>query len=206
MQVDYTVVGDDPVNAGVVVLVGSQMLPDEQVVLVSGFDFGKKVVAVTNQRVLVGDEGEGLVLSVRYGDQVKLRRRGRSFVVEEGITEHRYRMGGEHVVEALLRVARNYQGGEALAEHVAEALLVPVAKIESAREAFLRGDYVVGRQWLSEAVTALVDVVGSVGEESESSSRVGYPHSRGADDAEKLVEYGKGFSQRMLEKLFSRDR
>ena len=53
------------------------------------------------------------------------------------------------------------------------------------------------------ALTSLDDLLGATNEASDDSNHADYPYSRGHDDAQKVIEYAKGFAQRTLEKLFS---
>ena len=130
--------------------VGRQIQKDEQVLRQSGFDFGNKVIAITNRRVLVGDKSHGVILNVRYGRLTKFRRQGRTFVIEEGSTTHKYQMGREDVVEELLQTANDFQDTEALMEYFAGALMVPISKLQSAQKAFECRDRAAGAQWLLE--------------------------------------------------------
>ena len=79
----------------------------ERILFQSGFDWKTKIIALTNQAIIVGNESEGVVGIFPY-EESQARQEGRTLIVnftnERGQYEEiRYRMGEEDVVRELQR-------------------------------------------------------------------------------------------------------
>ena len=110
---EVIVCGDEGLNEKAVACVDSIVGEDESLIAVSGFDFEKKVLAITDQRVLVaGEEGDvgTLVLSINHDDISPMTRDGRTLIIKtrKG-EEYRYRFGKDQTVEDLVEIARSQQ-------------------------------------------------------------------------------------------------
>ena len=113
-------VGDDELNQKAVAYTKSMLREDESLVAVSGFSFGEKVLAITDQRILVAEQEESisrLVLNLDHDAILRLDRDSRTLIIQSRIAgERRYKFAEEQTVSALVRMARNYQTAETQVE------------------------------------------------------------------------------------------
>ena len=110
---DVIIVGDEDLNEKAVAHIDRVFRDDETLVAVAGFDFEKRVLVITDQRVLITGEEDGagfLVLSVIH-DNIKLMTMdGRTLIIETRTgEEHRYRFGKDQTVEELVELAGSQQ-------------------------------------------------------------------------------------------------
>lgn len=101
-------VGEEDRNEEAVTFVYNELGDDETLVAVAGFDFETKVLAITDERVLItgGDDGAGsLVLSVDHDDISFMTRDGRTLIIETRLgEEHRFRFGEDETVEEIVEI------------------------------------------------------------------------------------------------------
>ena len=64
MEADIVHIGDEALNEEAADLIGSLLRDDEIPVAVAGFDFETKVIAITDQRVIIASGNDGLVLNL----------------------------------------------------------------------------------------------------------------------------------------------
>lgn len=105
-EIEILYVGDEDLNDAAANFLDSRLMNNETPIAVSGFDFEKKVIAITDQRVLIADENDGMVLNLRY-DQINwINRDGRTLVImgREGV-ERRHRFGKDQTVQELVDIA-----------------------------------------------------------------------------------------------------
>lgn len=130
-EIEVPVIGDEELSEDAGAYIDSVLGDDETPEAVSVFDYGTKVLVVTDQRVLITDEDDGagsLVLSVDHDDISLMTRDGRTLVIETRIgEEHRFRFGEDETVEEIVEIAGEYQadqsgfedeGNESIAERV----------------------------------------------------------------------------------------
>ena len=106
------IVGDDDLNKRAVAYLDRILTEGETLAAVSGFSFGEKVLAITDQRILVADEEDSvgrLVLSVNHDDILRFARDGRALIIETRAGERRYRFSEDQTVWDLVKIARNHQ-------------------------------------------------------------------------------------------------
>ena len=103
---DPEILGDEELNEGAITSIEGSLRHDEEVVAVAGFDFERKVAAVTSQRILIGEEGNRRANSYWYMQVAQIRRNGRTLVITtiQG-QEGRYQMGADQTVMGLVRNA-----------------------------------------------------------------------------------------------------
>ena len=105
--------GDEDLNKNAVACIDSILREGETPLAISGFDFETKVLAITDQRVLVAGEEDAagtLVLSVNHDDISPITRDGRTLIIKTGTAEeYRYRFGKDQTVEELVGIALSQQ-------------------------------------------------------------------------------------------------
>ena len=109
----HVVVGDEKLNEKATAHMERILGKDETLVAVSGFDWDKKVLAITDQRVLItGEENDAsrIVLTINHDDISLVTRDGRTLIIgtKRGV-EHRHRFGNDQTVEELVEIANNPQ-------------------------------------------------------------------------------------------------
>ena len=118
---EVIICGDECLNEKAVACLDSIVGEDETLVAISGFDFGTKVLVITDRRVLVaGEEDDAgmLVLSLNHNDISLMTREGRTLIIKTGkAEEYRYRFGKEKTVEELVEIARSQQATQAQFEN-----------------------------------------------------------------------------------------
>ena len=106
MEADIVHIGDEALNEEAADLIGSLLRDDEIPVAVAGFDFETKVIAITDQRVIIASGYDGLVLNLRYDDILTIRRDERTLVIRSRAgAEHRHRFGKDETVQELVETA-----------------------------------------------------------------------------------------------------
>ena len=107
METDITYIGDEDLNEEATALRDRLLHDDEILVAVAGFDFETKVIAITDQRVIVTSGNDGLVLNLWHDDIHIIRRDGRTLVIRtRNGEEHRHRFGKDETVQELVDIAR----------------------------------------------------------------------------------------------------
>ena len=107
MEEDISYIGDEALNQEASDLIDSLQRDEEILVGVAGFDFETKVIAITDQRVIIASGNDGLVLDLRYDDIHIIRRDGRTLVIQtRNGEEHRHRFGKDETVRELVEIAR----------------------------------------------------------------------------------------------------
>ena len=102
-----TKLGDEEINSEALRFIQGQLTEGERILFQSGFDWESKVMALTNQAIIVGDKSEGVVGTFSY-EECEARQEGRRLIVNftnesSQYEEIWYRMGEEDVVRELLR-------------------------------------------------------------------------------------------------------
>ena len=107
MEEDIAFVGDEALNEDATALINRLLHGDEIPVAVAGFDFETKVIAITDQRVIITSGNDGLVLNLRHDDIHIIRRDGRTLVIRtRNGEEHRHRFGKDETVQELVEITR----------------------------------------------------------------------------------------------------
>ena len=118
---DFIIVGDEDLNEEAAACIDRILRDDETPVAVAGFDFETKVLVITDQRVLITGEENGvglLVLSVNQDDIDLMTGDGRTLIIGTRTgEEHRYRFGKDQTVEELVEIAGNQQTTQAQMEN-----------------------------------------------------------------------------------------
>ena len=111
-------VGDERLNEDAESYIYRALGDDETRIAVAGFDFETKVLVITDQRILIAGEEDGvgtLILSVDHDDISMVTRDGRTLIIETRMGgEHRFRFGEDEAVEELVGIAdecQTYQTG-----------------------------------------------------------------------------------------------
>ena len=106
MEADIAYIGDEDVNQEAMALIDRLLRDDEIPVAVAGFDYETKVIAVTDQRVIIASGNDGLVLNLTHDDIHLIRRDGRTLVIStrQG-DEHRHRFRKDDTVQELVEIA-----------------------------------------------------------------------------------------------------
>ena len=107
MEVEVALIGDEDLNEKAVYHINRRLRDDETPIAVAGFDFETKVIAITDQRVLVTDQDGTLVFSLNHHDIYLIERDGRTLVIgtRHG-NKNRYKFGKDETVQALVETAR----------------------------------------------------------------------------------------------------
>ena len=106
MEREITYIGDEDINQEAAALIDRLLRDDETPVAVAGFDFATKVIAVTDQRVIIASGNDGLVLNLTHDDIDLVARDGRTLVIgtRRG-EEQRHRFGKDDTVQELVEIA-----------------------------------------------------------------------------------------------------
>ena len=107
MEGDISYIGDEALNEEASNLIDSMLQDGETLVAVAGFDFETKVIAITDQRLIIASGNDGLVLNLRNDDIHTIGRDGRTLVIrtQSGV-EHRHRFRKNDTVQELVEIAR----------------------------------------------------------------------------------------------------
>ena len=104
------IVGDEEINEDAISTINLLLRGKERAIAVSGFDFETKVIAVTDQRVLIADKNDGIVLNLRHDNVSFMRRDGRTLIIRaKNGEEHRHRFGKDQTVQELVEIARRQE-------------------------------------------------------------------------------------------------
>ena len=118
---EVNTVGEEDLNEEAAAYIDRILRDDETPIAVAGFDFETKVLVITDQRILITGEEDGigmLVLSVTHDDIYPMRRDGRTLIIGTRTgEEHRYRFGKDQTVEELVEIAGNQQTTQAQMEY-----------------------------------------------------------------------------------------
>ena len=107
METDTVYIGDEEMNEEATALLDRLLHDDETLVAVAGFDFETKVIAITDLRVIITSDSDGLVLNVRHNHISTIIRDGRTLEVRTTTgVEHRHRFGKDDTVQELVEIAR----------------------------------------------------------------------------------------------------
>ena len=99
------IAGDDELNEEAVAHINRTLKNDETPVAAAGFDFERKVLVITDQRVLITAEN-GVALILNHDDIDQMRRDGRTLIIKaRSGSEYRYRFGTDDTVEELAEIA-----------------------------------------------------------------------------------------------------
>ncbi len=96
-------VGDEDLNEEAIDHIRNIIEESENTVAAAGFDFEAKVIAITDQRVLIADEFEGLVLDISHDDIYSASAEGRTLAIRDSNGKlYRHRFGSEQTVHELI--------------------------------------------------------------------------------------------------------
>lgn len=105
-EVGILYVGDEDLNDVAANFIGSRLRNNERAIAVAGFDFKRKVIAITGQRVLIADENDGMVLNLRHDNISVIRRDGRTLLIRgKNGEEHSHKFGKDQTVQELVDIA-----------------------------------------------------------------------------------------------------
>ena len=103
MEYQIRQIGNEDLDGNAMGIIDEMLYHNEAVTALAGFDFETKVIAVTDQRIIIASRHDGLVLNLTYNDTRNLRRDGRTlYITDAGGTEHRHRFGNDDTVEELV--------------------------------------------------------------------------------------------------------
>ena len=107
MEADISYIGDEDLNQEASAHIDRLLQDDEKPVAVAGFDYETKVIAITDQRIIIASGNDGLVLNLMHNDIHLMSRDGRTLVImtRDG-DEHRHRFGKDDTVQELVETAR----------------------------------------------------------------------------------------------------
>ena len=107
MEEDFAYIGDENLNEGATALIDRLLRDDETPVAIAGFDYETKVIAITDQRVIIASGNDGLALNLRHDEIRFMKREGRTLGIMTmfGI-EHKHRFGKDETVQELVETAR----------------------------------------------------------------------------------------------------
>lgn len=100
------VLGDEELNPEAIERIDAAIRPGEAVLVFAGFDWQNKVIALTDQRILIAD-GNGLVIRRQYDGILSATNRGRTLVITTRQGDSEFRMGNEELVATLARLIEN---------------------------------------------------------------------------------------------------
>ena len=106
MAAGRLIVGDEEINGDAINTINLVIGGKERVIVVSGFDFETKVMAVTDQRVLIADKNDGIILNLHHDNISVMRRDGRTLIIRvKNGAELRHRFGKDQTAQELVNVA-----------------------------------------------------------------------------------------------------
>ena len=101
------VFGEEKLNADAMSIVDRTIVPGEQILSLSGFDHESKIIAVTNQKILITHKEQGIVFQSPYSGIKEVERNGRTLVIRTSDdARHEYRMRKDDTVESLVNAIR----------------------------------------------------------------------------------------------------
>ena len=106
METQTVYVGDEDLNEEALDQIRSLLREDETAVAIAGFGFEMQVIAITDQRVLIADESEGLLLDLSHDDIYSTTGDGRTLAIRDRYGKlHRHRFGNDRTVMELVEMA-----------------------------------------------------------------------------------------------------
>ncbi len=113
MEADVAYIGDEDLNEEAAALIDTLLRDTETPLAVAGFDFETKVIAITDQRVIIASGNEGPVLDLTHDDIHLIERDGRTLLIRtRNGEEHRHRFGKDDTVQQLVEIAHRREGSE----------------------------------------------------------------------------------------------
>ena len=113
MEADIAYIGDEDVNQEAMALIDRLLRDGEVPVAIAGFDFATKVIAITDQRVIIASGNDGLVLNLTHDDIYLMERDGRTLVTgTRSGEEQRHRFGKDDTVQELVEIAHRQRHPE----------------------------------------------------------------------------------------------
>ena len=105
-EIEIFYVGDEDLNDAAANFIDSRLRNNETLIAVSGFDFEKKAIAITDQRVLIADKNDGIILNLPYDQILSINRDGRTLIIRSAFgKEHSHRFGKDQTVQELVEIA-----------------------------------------------------------------------------------------------------
>ena len=105
-EIEIFYVGDEDLNDAAANFLNSRLRNNETPIAVSGFDFETKVIAITDQRVLIADKNDGIILNLPYDQILSINRDGRTLIIRSAFgKEHSHRFGKDQTVQELVEIA-----------------------------------------------------------------------------------------------------
>ena len=107
MEVDVELIGDEDLNEKAMGHINKRLRDDETPIAVAGFDYETKVIAITDQRVIIASGNDGLALNLWHDEIRFMKREDRTLGIMTmfGI-EHKHRFGKDETVQELVETAR----------------------------------------------------------------------------------------------------
>ena len=109
--------GEEKLDADAMSIVDRTIVPDERILALSGFDHESKIIAVTDQQILITHKEQGITFQSPYSGIKEVGRNGRTLVIRTSDdARHEYRMRKDDTVESLVNAIRElmpdcvYQG------------------------------------------------------------------------------------------------
>ncbi len=104
---DVQLLGDEKLHPEAAGKIRSIIRPPDKLLAWAGFDWGNKVIALTDQAVSITDSKGAIVFTRSYHGIVRATHQGRSLVINTSSGNHEYQMGNEEVVASLARYINN---------------------------------------------------------------------------------------------------
>ncbi len=105
-QSEIIIVGDEDRNEEAAVSIDRQLRDDETLIACAGFEFKSKLIAITDQRVLIADKSNGIVLNLKLGSIKTIRRDGRTLIIiDTRDNTYSHRFGKDQTVQELVDIA-----------------------------------------------------------------------------------------------------
>lgn len=110
LQDEVIVIGNEGLAVNAVATIKRLVRPDETVIACSGFDFESKVLAVTDQRIIIADKNGNVNFLLGLDELVSVTRETRTLVIGTKFTSAKYRMGDENTVAEIERLITDLVG------------------------------------------------------------------------------------------------
>ena len=104
------VVGSESLNSHAIDRIERMIRHDETLVACSGFDFESKVLAVTDQRIIISDRNGNVNFLLSLDEVASVSRENRTLVIGTKFTSAKYRMGDENTVAEIERLITGLVG------------------------------------------------------------------------------------------------
>ena len=147
-----TTLGDEEINSEALASIQGQLTEGERILFQSGFDWKSKVIALTNQAIIVGDKSEGVTGRFPYEESL-VERDKRTLTITSNFNDEsnqqdevQYRMGQEETVHAFqehifyLRTQRMSEVAHTQAEGKDETADGPQLRPHSSASSTLNGE------------------------------------------------------------------